>query len=261
MALRGRGVQVRQIVRPADGSIGIEQLEPLLDDSTRLVALSSAHYGIGTPIDVDAIGLFLKSRGILFCVDAIQTLGAHPTPAGNVDFLVADAHKWLLGPQGIGILFVRAGRFDRLRPVLSGWKSVATSKDYNSLEQDFAPTAKRYEPGSLNASGLCGLHAALQILSSDPMGISDRIRSLRRHAERGMREKGCEVLGRPDEPGRTGIVAFRPAQGEVAALARKLDEAGIVLSVRTDLAGNPCIRVAPHFYNSTSDIDRLLALV
>lgn len=262
LALRARGVDVRIIQRRADGSIRVEDIEPLLDSTTRLVALSSAHFGIGTPIDVDAIGRSLHSRGILFCLDAIQTLGAHPTRVDHVDFLVADAHKWLLGPQGIGILHVRSRHWDALSPVLLGWKSVASSKDYASLAQELSPSAKRYEPGSLNASGICGLHAALKLVSECGIdAVSRRIRMLRGRIESGLRAQGHYVMGREGEDGPTGIVSFRPRAQDLGELARRLDAEGFVLSTRTDMAGNSCIRVAPHFYNTTEEVDRFLSRV
>jgi len=254
LALRAQGVEVRIIGRRPDGTI--------LDSTTRLVALSSAHFGIGTPIDVDAIGQRLHSRQILFCLDAIQTLGAHPTRIDHVDFLVADAHKWLLGPQGIGILYVRSRHWDAMHPVLLGWKSVASSKDYASLVQELSPSAKRYEPGSLNASGICGLHAALKLISDCGIdAISKRTRMLRGRIESGLRAQGHQVLGRHGEDGPTGIVSFRHQAEDLGELAKRLDAESFVLSTRTDVAGHPCIRVAPHFYNTTEEVDRFLSRV
>ena len=262
LALRAQGVEVRIIERRADGTILVEDIEPHLDSTTRLVALSSAHFGIGTPIDVDAIGQYLHSRQILFCLDAIQTLGAHPTRIDHVDFLVADAHKWLLGPQGIGILYVGSRHWDTLRPVLLGWKSVASSKDYASLAQELSPSARRYEPGSLNASGICGLHAALKLISDCGIEqVSRRIRMLRNRIESGLRAQGHHVLGREAEDGPTGIVSFRPRAEDLVELAKRLDAEGFVLSTRTDISGSPCIRVAPHFYNTTEEVDRFLSRV
>lgn len=262
LALRAQGVDVRIIERRADGTILVEDIEPHLDSTTRLVALSSAHFGIGTPIDVDAIGQYLHSRQILFCLDAIQTLGAHPTRIDHVDFLVADAHKWLLGPQGIGILYVGSRHWGSLRPVLLGWKSVASSKDYASLAQELSPSAKRYEPGSLNASGICGLHAALKLISESGIDeVSRRIRMLRSRIESGLRSQGHHVLGREGEDGPTGIVSFRHRTEDHGELGKRLDSDGFVLSTRTDVAGRPCIRVAPHFYNTTEEVDRFLSRI
>lgn len=262
LALRAQGVDVRIVERRADGTILVEDLAPLLDSTTRLVALSSAHFGIGTPIDVGAIGQYLHSRQILFCLDAIQTLGAHPTRIDHVDFLVADAHKWLLGPQGIGILYVRSTHWNDMRPILLGWKSVASSKDYASLAQELSPSAKRYEPGSLNASGICGLHAALELISGCGIdAISRRIRMLRGRIESGLRAQGHLVLGREAEDGPTGIVSFRHRVEDLGELAKRLDAEGFVLSTRTDVAGHPCIRVAPHFYNTTEEVDRFLSRI
>jgi len=257
LALRDRGVEVRFIRRREDGSIGIADLEPLLDASTRLVALSSAHFGIGTPIDETLIGQFLHSRGILFCLDAIQTLGAHPVSVQEVDFLVADAHKWLLGPQGIGILHVRKACFERLSPILRGWKSTRAVGDGFCLQE----TARRYEPGSLNPAGLCGLHAALELLLEVGIErISERISGLRARLEQGLRAKGCAVNGVPGQKG-TGILSFVPSDGDVQGCGKSLEANGFALSFREDLRGRVCLRLSPHFYNTDAEIDRLLDLV
>jgi cysteine desulfurase/selenocysteine lyase len=255
LALRQRGVEVRFVKRSKDGSIGVADLEPLLDASTRLVSLSSAHYGVGTPLDETAIGQFLHSRGILFCLDAIQSLGANRVSVKDVDFLVADAHKWLLGPQGIGILHVRKECFDRLTPVLHGWKSTRAAGDGYCLQD----TARRYEPGSLNPAGLCGLHAALELLLEVGIDrISQRISALRARLEAGLLEKGCEVNGVPGQMG-TGIISFLPPSGDVQGLGKSLEANGFALSFREDLEGRVCLRLSPHFYNTETEIDKLIA--
>lgn len=116
--LQRRGVQVKFIPCNRNGSVTLEDVTNQVDHNTRLVSLSTVHFSTGTPVDVDAIGGVLHKQGILFCVDAIQSLGAMPCSVRYVDFLAADAHKWLLGPQGIGVLFVRRDHLDRLHPIL-----------------------------------------------------------------------------------------------------------------------------------------------
>jgi selenocysteine lyase/cysteine desulfurase len=197
-------------------------------------------------------------------VDAIQSLGAVPLSARYVDFLVADAHKWLLGPQGMGVMFVRSSRFERLDPVLLGWKSIHTSKDFVQQKLELAHTARRYEPGSLNAIGLVGLHAALELLQRIGVpAIADRIATLRSTLVAGLQAKGYEVLGATSRAsgGSGGIASFRRDDTDMPSLCRALDQAGIITSLRHDLAGRACIRVAPHFYNSEQDLDRLLSAV
>jgi len=260
LALERLGVRVVRIPRTPDGAVPVELVLEHLDASTRLVSLSSAHFGVGTPLDVDAIGRALHERGVLFCLDAIQTLGAHPVSVRHVDFLAADAHKWLLGPQGIAILWVRKERMEALRPALVGWKSVRDAKDYGSGSRAFLDDARRYEPGSLPPAGLVGLHAALELLAAVGIGsISARIRALRGRAMAGLGALDCELVG-PGPEAATGILAFRPPRGlDPAVLGRSLDQAGFVLSVRDDVEGRKCLRLAPHFYNTEAEIDAFLA--
>src|SRR6185436_5501731 len=107
MALVEQGVQVRLVNTRGLGLIRARDVMGQVDENTRLVALASCHFVSGYRIEIDSIGKFLRERGILFCLDAIQTLGAFPTTVENVDVLAADAHKWLLGPCAAGLLYVR----------------------------------------------------------------------------------------------------------------------------------------------------------
>src|SRR5262249_7075721 len=130
----------------------------------RLVALASCHFISGYRLQLDEIGAELHKRGILFCVDAIQTVGAFPTPVTHIDFLAADAHKWMLGPCAAGLLYVRRDVQDRLQPVALGWNNVRCPNFVAQEELAFRSGAKRYEAGSHNLLGLVGLHAAIELL-------------------------------------------------------------------------------------------------
>jgi cysteine desulfurase / selenocysteine lyase len=259
LRLQRAGVNVRSIPARSDGVVTQDDVIAHVDDTTRLVALSSVHYATGAVLDVDAIGSYLGQRNILFCVDAIQSFGALPLSSRHVDFLVADGHKWLLGPQGMGILFVRRSRFSSLDPVLVGWKSVNDQRDFVHQELELAVTARRYEPGSLNAIGLVGLHAALSMLQHLGIGaIARRLAMLRSVLVSGLRDRGFEVLG--DQRGTpSGIVSFLRDGEDMQRLQRALDAKQIVASLRHDPRGRACIRVAPHFYNTQAEFERLLS--
>lgn len=263
LALERLGVRVERIPRRPDGTITLHDVLERLDPSVKVVSLSSAHFGVGTPIDHDAIGAALRARGVLFCLDAIQTLGAHPLDARNVDFLAADAHKWLLGPQGIAILRVAASARERLRPALVGWKSVRNAKEYAARPEGLLEDSRRYEPGSLAPAGLVGLHAALELLLGVGIGaISLRIRSLRRQALEGIVALGCAPSDGVDPDAATGILSFRPPPGrDAVSVGKALDQAGYVLSVRDDLQDRKCLRVAPHFYNTPGEIAGMLEVL
>lgn len=262
LRLERRGVRVKKLPARTAGFVTPDEVIAALDDRTRLVALSAVHYATGARVDLDAIGAQLRARGVLFCVDAIQALGAVPISARHVDFMTADAHKWLLGPQGMGVLFVRSAVFEQLEPVLLGWKSVRAERNFVGQALEFAPTARRYEPGSLNAIGLVGLHAALQMLQHVGVpAIAKQLSTLRAYLVPLLEQKGYSVLGPRAPEATSGIVSFRREGTDMQALYRVLDGQQIVTSLRHDAEGRECIRVAPHFYNTKPELERLVAAV
>jgi selenocysteine lyase/cysteine desulfurase len=255
LQLRARGVEVRAIPAAVSG-ITLEDVSARVDAGTRLVALSSVHFTTGARLDLDAIGGYLRARGVLFCVDAIQSLGALPTPCTHADFMVADAHKWLLGPQGIALLYVRSDHFERLTPALVGWKSASASRDFSAGRPlVLAADARRYEPGSLNALGVVGLAAALELIERAGItAIAARVALLRRQLTAALLARGYELSGESD----SGIVSFLRAGEDMRALQQKLDREQIVVSLRHDPLGRACVRVAPHFYNTPAELERML---
>ena len=162
--LRSRGVTVR-LLHPAEtGELTPELVAEALTPKTRLVALASCNFVSGYRIDLNAIGKLLREKEVLFSVDAIQTLGAFPTTVEYVDFLSADAHKWMLGPLAIGIVYVRKECFDLCRPTLLGSWNVKAPGFVAQEEIEFHPTAQRYEPGAMNVMGIFGMKAAIDLL-------------------------------------------------------------------------------------------------
>src|SRR5436190_3140999 len=161
MALAERGVNIRFLRVRELGRIHALDVMEQVDEHTRLVALASCHFVSGYRIDLDAIGQALHRRDILFCLDAIQTLGAFPTTVEHIDFLAADAHKWLLGPCAAGILYARKSLQERLRPTAFGGHNVYCPNYVAQEELVFRADARRYEAGSQNLLGLVGLNAAM----------------------------------------------------------------------------------------------------
>lgn len=257
--LERRGVQVKFIPRKPDDFITAADLDILIDENTRLVSLPTVHFVTGIPLDLATIGKFLREKGIFFCVDAIQSLGALPCSAEYVDFLAADAHKWLLGPQGIGILFVRREHFDKLHPAVVGWRSVRKPDDYLKIEFEFPPSAKRYESGSLNILGIMGLHAALSIITEvGIINIAEQLKKLRNKLIDGLRQIGCTILGIGYPNLMTGITSFKCAGRDIPLLYQQLIKKKIEVSLREDFSGDKCIRISPHFYNTDEEISLLL---
>jgi cysteine desulfurase/selenocysteine lyase len=254
MNLAAQGVEVRYIEPRQYGNITVEDLARVVDAHTRLVSLASVHFISGWRLDVDAVGQFLHERGILFCLDGIQSFGALATKMTHVDFAAADAHKWLLGPLGIAILFVRKEHFDRLRPPLVGAHSAA-APDFQARERlEFWPDARRYEPGSFNLAGIVGLRAALELIRSTGLAeIERRVLELSRYAIETGRNRGLEVAGPAGGAGLSGIVSWEAS--DAAEWHKRLTLAGIATSLRRRRDGRACLRISPHFYNRIEDID------
>lgn len=263
MALADRGVEVRFLNVRELGKIRPLDLIGQVDEQTRLVALASCHFVAGYRIDINAIGRELRKRNILFCLDAIQTLGAFPTTVEHVDFLAADAHKWLLGPCAAGLLYVRQELQDQLQPPVYGWHNVRCPNFVAQEELVFRTDAKRYEAGSSNLLGLVGLHAALELLLE--VGIDNIGAELLRKRARvvpALLAKGYDVLHSSAPPeNASGIITFHRPGLDLTPLQQQLMDAGVVTSLRADRSGRQYIRLSPHFYNTDAELERVLAML
>jgi cysteine desulfurase/selenocysteine lyase len=254
--LASRGVEARR-VEPVDGHVSLEALLAACDDRTRVVAVSWVGYAHGWRHDLDALVDAIHRRGPLVFLDAIQGLGVFPLDVTRtpVDFWAADGHKWLLGPEGAGLFYARRERLDQLRPVGVGWNSVVQGGDFSRIDPRWKPSAARYEGGTYNMGGLVGLGASLDLLLEyGPVAIGERLLSITAEARERLRQAGATVHGPDDDASRSGIVAFDWRDEPPTVVRRRCLERGVVLSCR---AGR--IRISPHAYTDSSDLDRLLA--
>jgi len=179
LALERQGVKPVLLETRRVGEITPEIVERALTKDTKLVALASANYCSGYRIDLDAIGALCAERGVLFSVDAIQTLGAFPLSLKNVDFLSAGAQKWMLGPSGAGILYVKKNRHELLRPPIIGGWNVVSPNFIAQREVKFETGGRKFEPGAYTHSVLAGLRAAVELLLAPGANeISDQIGNL-----------------------------------------------------------------------------------
>jgi len=262
MDLQRKGVALRYLEPERPGELTPELVAAAITPRTRLVALASCNFFTGYRIDVDAIGRLLHERGILFSLDAIQTLGAFPLSVEHVDFLSADAHKWMLGPMAIGIVYVKKKHFDLLRPTLLGAWNVLSPNFITQPEIDFHPTAQRYEPGVLNVSGIYGMKAGLEMMASaGPDKIAARILDLKKHLVARLEPPGCEIIAPVSGPNASGITTFRHPKVSMSKLFKVLEENNIIVSLRYDRDNVEYIRVSPHFYNTTGELDKLMGFV
>jgi cysteine desulfurase/selenocysteine lyase len=263
MALANKGVEVRLLNTRGLGVIRPKDVTGQIDENTRLVALASCHFISGFRLEHDAIGKFLRERGILFCLDAIQTLGAFPTTVEHVDFLAADAHKWLLGPCGAGIFYVRRELQEKLNPPIYGWHNVRNPNFIAQEQIVFRAGALKYEAGTQNLVGLVGLIAAMELALEIGIGnIAAELLRKRALLVPALQAKGFTVLNADTKPENAGgIVSFFQSEKDLAALHKKLSDARIVTSLRTDRAGRNYIRLSPHFYNTDAELPRALEMM
>jgi selenocysteine lyase/cysteine desulfurase len=263
LALADKGSEVRLLNVRELGRIRPMDVLGQVDEGTRLVALASCHFIAGYRIQLDEIGAALHKRGILFCVDGIQTVGAFPTSVRNVDFLAADAHKWMLGPCAAGILYVRKEVQEQLNPVVFGWNNVRCPKFVAQENLVFRAGAHRYEAGTYNLVGLAGLNAALELLLE--IGVENIGRELLRQRAwlvPALQAKGYTVLQADAAPDNaSGITSFYKPDVDMQALFERLVQARMVTSLRTDRGGQQYIRISPHFYNTDAELQRVMEVV
>ena len=263
MALAEHGVKVRLLNTRGLGLIRAIDVMGQVDENTRLVALGSNHFISGYRLDHNAIGKFLRERGILFCLDAIQTLGAFPTTVENVDFLAADSHKWLLGPCGAGIFYVKKDLQEKLNPPIYGWHNVRNPNFVAQEKIEFRSGAAKFEAGTHNLIGLVGLLAAMELgLEIGVDNIAAELLRKRAWLVPALQAKGFAVLNaEPKTENASGITTFFTPGKNLAELNQKLADAGVITSQRTDRRGQNYIRISPHFYTTDAELQRVLELL
>ncbi len=258
--LQDRGVETRRVPTEKSGLLDLNRLAEACDERTRIVSVSWVGYATGYRHDVRQIVDIAHQHGALMFLDAIQGLGVFPLDVNGlqIDFLAADGHKWMLGPEGAGVAYIRREHLDCLRPFNLGWHSVVQS-DYTQIELKLKPSAARYEGGSQNMAGMLALGASLKLLrelgqdnvAAAVLDITDL--ACARLAEIGATIISDRRLDHRDGEQRSGIVAFEvtgcdPMELKKHCLARKVS-----LSCR---AGR--LRISPHAYNNEMDLDQLV---
>ncbi|HKP02169.1 MAG TPA: aminotransferase class V-fold PLP-dependent enzyme [Chthoniobacterales bacterium] len=259
LALERQGVRPVLLEAASIGEITPEIVERALTNRTRVVALASANYCSGYRIDLDAIGALCAGRGVLFSVDGIQTLGAFPVPLANIDFLSAGAQKWMLGPSGAGILYMKESRQELLRPAIIGGWNVVSPNFIAQREVKFETGGRKFEPGAYTHSVIAGLRAAVELLlEAGPNEITRRIQGLNQTLRDQLTPSGFEFLSPEEEKNRSGILSFRHPRVASDRLLETLTKNNVVVSLRFDRAEQSWLRVSPHFYNTPAEIELLI---
>jgi selenocysteine lyase/cysteine desulfurase len=227
---------------------------------TRLVTLSHVEFASGQRLDLATIGRFCRERGKLFCVDAIQSLGVLVVDvvAMNIDYLAADGHKWLLGPEGAGVMYCRRELLPQTRPLIVGWMNVVNAQDFGHYDFTLRPDAAKFECGSWNVPGFLALKTSLELLLSlGTEAVAARLRVLTNRLIAGLKEKGYSILSPRAEGEWSGIVSFASADRNHDLIVRTLrKEHHIEIVLREGR-----LRASPHFYNTEAQIDRLIEVL
>ena len=255
MHLADRGVETRMV--PTDnGRVDYDELADHCDDRTRLITVSWVAFSNGCRRDLKTIGEIAARREALLFVDAIQGLGAFPLDVREtpVDFLAADGHKWMLGPEGAGMAYIRKDRLPLLRAVGVGAHSVVHDQDYTHIELRLKETADRYEGGSSNVPGMLGFGASVRLLQRlGVANIAAAILELTDYLCERLAALGLRVISPRSGEERSGIVSFELPGADVLAVRRHCLRQGVALACR---AGR--IRISPHGYNNHEDVERLI---
>ena len=257
--LKRFGVQLIEVEQQPDGRIDIEDVTDAITDRTRVVSISHVQYASGHRIDLAPIAEVIHQAGGHLCVDGIQSVGVLPVDvqAMNIDFLAADGHKWMLGPEGAGIFYCREDLAEMLHPAVVGWMNMVEAHDFGNYRFEFQPDARRFEPGSWNIPGVLALGASLELLLE--VGIDhvwSRVEGLTTRLCEGLDAKGYRVFSPRKSPvERSGIVIFEPAKDKpsASAIVQHLRGQNIEIVVREGR-----LRASPHFYNAIEQIDTLI---
>jgi selenocysteine lyase/cysteine desulfurase len=260
--LKTHGIEI-DLIHSIDGRISPEMIYAALRPRTRLLALSAVQYLSGYRSDLALLGELCRSRRILFVVDAMQAAGCVRIDVQEmkIDAVAAGAPKWLMGPQGIGFLYLTEELQARIHQKNLGWLSVEIPWDFFNFDQGPAATARRYEGGTVNIPGMWGFHASLTTLLEVGLdNIESHILTLTEEMTTKFQEAGLRMYSPTDSRERAGIVTIWPPEGlDATAVFNELTKEHVLASMR---GGR--IRYSPHFYNSIGEIheavDRTIAI-
>jgi selenocysteine lyase/cysteine desulfurase len=258
-AQRKSGVEFREI------NI-LHSIEPELDlinacdDKTRVLTVSSVQYGSGIRLDLQRLGNFCTTNNILFCVDAIQSLGVYPldVQAIQADFVMADSHKWMLGPEGIALFYCKSESRNQLELRQFGWHMIQNAGDYDTKEWQPADNARRFECGSPNMLGIHALSASLSLF--EEIGLEPIYRNILENTSYLIDQlngfTGIEILTPRAEKRRAGIVTFKISNQNMHELHANLLKNNVICACRSG-----GIRFSPHFYTAKINLDVALDII
>jgi selenocysteine lyase/cysteine desulfurase len=260
MRLKKQGVELRLVPRNENRRVDPESVFELVNSRTRVIALSWVQYSSGFRLNLEAIGKFCRERNILFCIDAIQGLGALELDVERdcIDAFSADAHKFLLGPEGLAVMYLSNKALEQIEPTVVGWLSIKNKweafEEKPSLKLDYALGASRFECGAPNTIGIYALHAALElILKVGQKEIQEYLLDLSEYLYESLIKLGFETLKPEKRKEMSAIVCCRHKSFSPETINKKLQSQKIICAPRCGW-----LRISPHFYITKNDIDKLI---
>ncbi|MFZ2445446.1 MAG: aminotransferase class V-fold PLP-dependent enzyme [Syntrophobacteraceae bacterium] len=254
--LERQGVKIDYFQKD-NGRFSPRDIESALRPGTKLVTISSTDFSTGFRCDLEALGELCRRKGILLCVDAIQSLGAAPLDVKKfgVHFLASGGHKWLLATMGIGALYIAPEANHLIHPAHVGWRSVQNEEDFYSLELKLKLDARRFESGTLNVPGITALGASLEmLLEAGIERIHARILDLNDMLASGLSKRNFEIVTPMEREHRAGILSF--LHDDVQGLFRFFLNNKVMVAPR-----GSAVRLSPHFYNDESDIGKFFTVL
>lgn len=258
LQLEDRGVEVRKIAT-SNERWDLDQLREACDGKTRIVTVSWVSYVTGWRNQLAEIADIAHAAGALLFVDGIQGLGVLPLDVQEtpIDFLAADGHKWLLGPEGAGVLYIREEHLERLRPIGIGWNSVRHAGQFHDHRLVLKTDASRYEGGTFNMVGLAALVTSLEWFESAGVpAISERLKQVTDELVDRLERAGLTCASDRTESRWSGIVSCDHPTRSPEELKRECADRNVAINCR---GGH--LRLSPHVYTNTDDIDRIVAVV
>ena len=256
LQLKPKGVEI-DFIGHSNGTFDLEDIEKVLTDRTRLLTISWVQFLSGFRSNLKAIGELCKEKGILFCVDAIQGMGALTLDVqeAGIDFLSTGGHKWLLATQGIGFIYMSKRVFERLNP-MRGWLNGPVDwENLTAYKMDLHPDARRFRLGTLNGLGITALHASLNLYKeAEPAWCERHLLDITTYLRGKMGELGFDLYGHSDEAHASGISTFQHPHAEL--LFDELQKHSIQVALR-----NKMLRFSPGYYTSMSDIDHVISTI
>ena len=253
--LKKRGVETR-MVKSIEGRVLFDDLAKQVDNRTRILSISSVECNSGFRTDLNRLGAFCKEKGVLFFVDAIQSLGVLPMDVkkDHIDFLSADGHKWMLSVEGLGGFYISKKVVDRIRPVTMGWGNVVNADNFMDYDFTFKKDAKKFEEGTPNTMSIHAFGAALGLLlEANINNIEKRVMSLGDCIIAELNRRDIKIYSSTLSEERSGNISFVLDKDGLYSF---MLENKVKLTVRDGL-----VRFSPHFYNNEDEILKVFDLL